>query len=87
MTVEALLIWIIVGLVAGWLASLVVGGGRGILGDIIVGLIGAFLGSHIFHWLGWRVPLRGIPGSILVAAIGAIVLLLLIRLIFGITRC
>ncbi len=86
MTVEALLIWIIVGLVAGWLASLVVGGGRGILGDIIVGLIGAFLGSHIFHWLGWRVPLRGILGSILVAAVGAIVLLLLIRLIFGITR-
>lgn len=86
MTVEALLIWIIVGLVAGWLASLVVGGGRGLLGDLVVGLLGAFLGSHIFHWAGLRVPLRGIPGSILVAAVGAIVLLLLIRLVFGLTR-
>lgn len=86
MSVEALLIWIVVGLVAGWLASLVVGGGRGIVGDIIVGLIGAFLGAHMFHWLRWRVPLRGIPGSILVAAIGAIVLLLLIRLVFALTR-
>lgn len=86
MTVEALLIWIIVGLVAGWLASVVVGSGRGVIGDIIVGILGAFLGHHLFRWLGLRVPLKGLPGTILVAFVGAVVLLLLLRLIFGIAN-
>ncbi len=86
MTVEALLIWIIVGLIAGWLASVVVGSGRGVLGDIIIGILGAFLGNHIFRWLKLSVPLKGLPGTILVAFIGAVVLLLLLRLIFGIVN-
>lgn len=83
MTLEALLIWIIVGLVAGWLASLLVGSGRGIIAHIIVGIIGSFLGNHLFRWLGVRVPLKGIPGAILVAAVGAVVLLILLRLVSG----
>jgi len=71
---------LVVGLVAGLLASLVVGGvGYGILGDIIIGIVGAFLGSWLFGTLGVRVPFSGLGGTIFVAFIGAVVLLLIIR--------
>ncbi len=73
---------LVVGLIAGLLASLVVGGvGYGILGDIVIGIVGAFLGSWLFGELGVRVPFSGLPGTIFVAFIGAVVLLLLIRVI------
>lgn len=75
-----LLTLIVVGLVAGLLASYAVGGvGYGLLGDIVVGIVGAFLGSWLFGVLGVRVPLPGLGGTILVAFIGAVVLLLLLR--------
>jgi uncharacterized membrane protein YeaQ/YmgE (transglycosylase-associated protein family) len=76
-----ILTWIIVGLVAGVLASFVVGGGYGLLGDIIIGIIGAFIGGWIFSKMGWSTPFGGLAGTIFVAFIGAIVLLLLLRLI------
>jgi uncharacterized membrane protein YeaQ/YmgE (transglycosylase-associated protein family) len=76
-----LLTWIIVGLVAGVLASLVVGGGFGIIGDIIIGIIGAFVGGWIFNKLGVESPWGGLAGTIFVAFIGAVVLLFLLRLI------
>ena len=76
-----ILTWIIVGLVAGVLASMVVGGGYGLLGDIIVGIVGAFLGGWIFTKMGWHTPFGGLAGTIFVAFIGSIVLLLLLRLI------
>ena len=77
-----LLTWLIVGLVAGVLASLVMGGtGYGIIGDIIVGIVGAFLGGWIFSALGVASPLGGLAGTILVAFIGAVVLLFIIHLI------
>lgn len=76
-----ILTWIIVGLVAGVLASLVVGRGYGILGDIVIGIVGAILGGWIFRQLGWSAPFGGLPGTIFVAFIGAVVLLLLLRLI------
>ncbi len=76
-----ILTWIIVGLVAGVLASMVVGGGYGLLGDIIVGIVGAFVGGWIFTKMGWATPFGGLAGTIFVAFIGAIVLLLLLRLI------
>ena len=76
-----LLTWIIVGLVAGVLASLVVGGGFGIIGDIIIGIIGAFVGGWIFSKLGVDSPFGGLAGTIFVAFIGAVVLLFLLRLI------
>lgn len=76
-----ILTWIIVGLVAGVLASFVVGGGYGLLGDIILGIIGAFVGGWIFRQMGWHTPLGGLAGTIFVAFIGAVVLLLLLRLI------
>ncbi len=76
-----ILTWIIVGLVAGVLASLVVGGGFGIIGDIIVGIVGAFLGGWIFSQLGISTPFGGLAGTIFVAFIGAVVLLFILRLI------
>ena len=81
MTIETVLLWIAVGLVAGWLASAVVGGGMGVVGDIVVGIVGAFLGGLIFRGLHIGTPLSGIAGTIFVAFIGAIVLLLILRLI------
>ncbi len=76
-----ILTWIIVGLVAGVLASLVVGRGYGLVGDMIIGIIGAFIGGWIFHKMGWHTPFVGLAGTIFVAFIGAVVLLFILRLI------
>ena len=81
MTAETLLLWLVVGLVAGWLASAVVGGGMGLLGDIVVGIVGAFLGGFIFRGLHIGTPFHGLASTIFVAFVGAVVLLLLLRLI------
>lgn len=81
MTLETLLVWIVIGLIAGWLASAVVGGGYGVVGDIVVGVVGAFLGGWLFRALGVSRPDSGIVGTIIVAFVGAVVLLLLLRLI------
>jgi len=79
--------WLIVGLIAGVLASMVMGGtGYGLIGDIIIGIVGAFVGGWIFSALGVASPLGGMAGTILVAFIGAVVLLFLIRLIRRGTR-
>lgn len=81
MTVETILIWILVGAVAGWLAGLVVrGGGFGLVGNIIVGIIGAFLGGWLFGVLGFAIG-AGIINTIFTAFIGAVVLLLIVRVI------
>ena len=77
----SLLVFLIVGVVAGWLAGMLVkGGGFGLLGDLVVGVIGAFVGGYIFNSLGVSSG-GGLIGSIVVATIGAIVLLVLIRFI------
>jgi uncharacterized membrane protein YeaQ/YmgE (transglycosylase-associated protein family) len=79
-----LLTWCIVGLVAGVLASLVMGGtGFGIIGDIIIGIVGAFVGGWLFRSLGVTSPMGGLAGVIFVAFIGAIVLIFVLRLIRG----
>jgi uncharacterized membrane protein YeaQ/YmgE (transglycosylase-associated protein family) len=79
-----LLTWIIVGLVAGVLASLVMGGtGYGIIGDIIIGIVGAFVGGWLFRTLGVRSPMGGLAGVIFVAFIGAVVLIFILRLVRG----
>jgi uncharacterized membrane protein YeaQ/YmgE (transglycosylase-associated protein family) len=81
-----ILTWIIVGLVAGVLASLVMGGsGYGLIGDIIIGIVGAFVGGWIFRTLGAGSPFGGLAGVIFVAFIGAVVLLFILRLIRGAT--
>ena len=77
-----ILTWLIVGLIAGVLASLAMGGtGYGIIGDIVIGIVGAFVGGWLFRTLGVTVPLGGIAGTIVVAFVGAVVLLFIIRLI------
>ena len=81
MSGETLLIWIVIGLIAGWLASAVVGGGYGVMGDIVIGIVGAFLGGLIFRTLHLGTPFRGLASTIFVAFTGAVVLLLLLRLV------
>jgi uncharacterized membrane protein YeaQ/YmgE (transglycosylase-associated protein family) len=84
MTAEMILIWIVVGLIAGVLASLVVGSGYGMLGNIVVGIVGAFVGGWVFRAAGWTAPFGGLAGTIFVAFIGAVLLLVLLRLLrFG----
>src|SRR5438309_3151361 len=80
------LAWIIVGLIAGWLAGLVMrGGGFGILGDIVVGIIGAFIGGLILSAFGVQAQ-AGFIGSIVVAFVGAVVLVGILRLVAGAGR-
>ena len=75
-----LLTWIIVGLIAGVLASFVMGGvGYGLIGDIIIGVVGAVLGGWLFAALGVASPFGGLPGVIFVAFIGAVVLLAILK--------
>jgi uncharacterized membrane protein YeaQ/YmgE (transglycosylase-associated protein family) len=81
MTVETFLLWVAVGAIAGFLASLVVGTGFGLLGDIIIGIVGAFLGGWIFHALGWHAPFAGIAGTIVIAFLGAVLLMLMLRVL------
>lgn len=77
-----ILTWIIVGLIAGLLASVVAGGvGYGILGDIVLGIVGAVVGGWLFRQLDVAVPFEGLPGVIFVAFVGAVVVLLLVRLL------
>lgn len=81
------LTWIIVGLIAGVLASMVMGGtGYGIIGDIIIGIVGAFVGGWLFSKLGVTSPFGGLPGTIFVAFVGAVVLLFVLRLLRTGTR-
>lgn len=77
-----LLTWLIVGLVAGVLAALLVGG-VGLVGDIIVGILGAFVGGWIFRQLGVSSPFHGLGGTIFTAFIGAVVLLSILHLLTG----
>lgn len=73
--------FILIGLTAGWLAGqLMKGGGFGVVGDIVVGVIGALLGGFLFRTLGMSAG-GGLLGSLIVATIGAVVLLFLLRLI------
>jgi len=80
MTVESIVIFLLIGAVAGWLAGQVVrGGGFGLVGDIVVGILGAFVAGLLLPRLG--LGLTGIAGAIIYSAIGAIILLVVIRLI------
>lgn len=83
MSSESLLVILFVGLVAGWLAGQVVQGtGFGIIGDIVIGILGAFIGSWLLPQLGIHLG-TGLISAILNATIGAILLLIIVRLIRG----
>jgi uncharacterized membrane protein YeaQ/YmgE (transglycosylase-associated protein family) len=73
--------FLIVGLIAGWLAGMLVkGGGFGLVGDLVVGVIGAFIGGYLFSLFGASAG-GGLIGSIVVATVGAILLLVVVRAI------
>ncbi len=80
---EGLLIILLVGVIAGWLAGVLVrGGGFGLIGDAAVGIVGALIGSWLLPRTGVHVG-SGIVSSIVVATIGAVILLLVVALIRG----
>ncbi len=78
-----LIAWLVVGGIAGWLASWVIPSGLGLIGDIVVGIVGGFIGGFLFHTIG-EVGLTGLSlWSIFVAFIGAVALLYVIRFFTG----
>ena len=80
MDITGLIIFLLIGAVAGWLAGTIMkGGGFGLLGNIVVGIIGGLVGGYLFGMLG--LVAGGIIGSIVTATVGAVVLLFLARLI------
>jgi uncharacterized membrane protein YeaQ/YmgE (transglycosylase-associated protein family) len=81
-----LLAWLVVGLIAGWLASMVMrGGGYGLIGDIIVGIVGALIGGFLAaNLLNMPDAVNGINvTSILVAFVGALILIAILRMVSG----
>jgi uncharacterized membrane protein YeaQ/YmgE (transglycosylase-associated protein family) len=81
MDITHVLVWLVIGALAGWLAGLVVrGGGFGLIGDIVVGIIGAVVAGYLFPRLGVSLG-SGFVGAVLSAAIGAIIVLVVIKLI------
>jgi uncharacterized membrane protein YeaQ/YmgE (transglycosylase-associated protein family) len=81
MGVESLLIFLLIGAIAGWLAGIVVrGGGFGLIGDIVVGVIGSFIGGWLFGLLHIARG-SGFLGSVVGAFVGAVALLLILRLV------
>jgi uncharacterized membrane protein YeaQ/YmgE (transglycosylase-associated protein family) len=78
---ESVVVIVIIGLIAGWLAGhLVAGGGLGLIGDIAVGVIGAFLAAWLLPRLGIRIG-GGFIRQVIDATIGAVILLVVIRLV------
>jgi uncharacterized membrane protein YeaQ/YmgE (transglycosylase-associated protein family) len=81
MSSQTIVVWLVVGLISGWLASAVVGGGLGLIGDIVIGIVGSFLGGLIFRTAHIGTPFHGMAATIFVAFVGAVALLLVLRLI------
>jgi uncharacterized membrane protein YeaQ/YmgE (transglycosylase-associated protein family) len=83
MSNQSLLVILVVGIVAGWLAGQIMrGAGYGLIGDLVVGIIGAFIGGWLMPRLGIHLG-TGIISAIIDATIGALVLLFILRLVFG----
>ena len=81
-SLTAVIWWLVVGLIAGFLASLVMrGGGYGIVGDIIIGLVGALIGGFLASLLG--IGAGGFVGTIIIAFIGAVILIAILRAVSG----
>ncbi len=80
MDITSLVIFLAIGAVAGWLAGTITkGGGFGLVGDIIIGIIGAVIGGWLFGMMG--ITAGGLIGAIITATVGAVVLLFIIRLV------
>jgi uncharacterized membrane protein YeaQ/YmgE (transglycosylase-associated protein family) len=76
----SLLWFLIIGLIAGWLAGKIMkGSGYGVIGDLVIGIVGAFIGGWVFGLLG--IATYGLIGSLVTALIGALLLIFIIRMI------
>jgi len=83
MSTESIVVILVVGIVAGWLAGKIVrGAGFGLLGDLVIGIVGAFIATLLFPRLGIHLG-SGIVSEIIFSALGAIILLLIVGLIRG----
>ena len=81
MDTQSILIACAIGIIAGWLASMLLkGGGSGLVLDLVIGVLGSFVGAWLIPKTGISLP-AGYPGAILTAFIGAVVLLLAIRIV------
>ena len=79
-----ILVWIIVGLIAGWLAGQIMkGSGYGLIGDLVLGLVGAIVGGWLFGLIAPAAEPSGLLGSIMVATIGAVALIFVVRALRG----
>ncbi len=84
MSIWDIIIWLIVGLVAGWIASMIMGrGGYGIVGDIVVGLVGSFIGGILASLIFGSAPNTVSWSGLIVAIIGAIILIAIVRALTG----
>jgi uncharacterized membrane protein YeaQ/YmgE (transglycosylase-associated protein family) len=82
-TMRNVLVFLVIGLVAGWLASLIVGGG-GLLTYLISGVLGAFVGGYLFTALNISLPIRNVwVSQIVTSTVGAIIVVIVARLIAG----
>ena len=80
--VDSIIIMLIVGAIAGWLAGQIVRGfGFGLLWNIVIGIVGAFVGGWAVREMHWHTPFAGTAGVIAVAFVGAVIVLALLRLI------
>ncbi len=81
MDAQSLIVWLVVGAIAGWLAGMVVkGGGFGLIGDIIVGIVGAVIAGWLLPQIGIVIG-GGLITAVINAFIGAVILLVIIRLV------
>lgn len=81
MDAQSIIIWLIVGAIAGWLAGMVVkGGGFGLIGDIIVGIVGGLIAGWLLPRLGINIG-SGFVAAVIDSFIGAVILLLILRLV------
>ena len=86
MTLETFLLWVVIGAVAGFLANAVMRSSYGLGGDVIIGVIGAFIGGWLFRDMRWHAPLNGIAGTIVISFIGSVILLVVLRMIRSVGR-
>ena len=85
MTIEAVIIWLVIGAIAGWLAGLIVKGyGFGLIANIVVGVVGAFIAGWLLPQIGFTL-VGGIVAEIVNAVVGAVILLLVIGLVRKVT--
>jgi uncharacterized membrane protein YeaQ/YmgE (transglycosylase-associated protein family) len=82
MDITNLIVTLLCGAVAGWLASLVMGSKGGLLRNILMGIVGSFVGSFVFSFIHVTLPFSSLINSVLIAAVGACIVIFIGRLIF-----